>query len=183
MADGRGTLFLVVGPSGAGKDTVIGEARRTLAGNPDYVFPTREITRPADAGGEDHHPVTEDTFERRAAAGKYAFHWRANGLSYGVPASVLKELDHGRHVVVNVSRTIIKSVRERISPLRILLIDVEQDILRERLNNRGRETRDDVIARLRRAARYTVAGEGVTTVCNSGSVEDGVAAFLSALSA
>ena len=60
----RGTLHLVVGPSGVGKDTLIAAAR---AVRPDLIVPTRMVTRPA-GPGEDHEPVSEGESARPAWA-------------------------------------------------------------------------------------------------------------------
>jgi ribose 1,5-bisphosphokinase PhnN len=59
-----GTLFLVVGASGVGKDNVIEGAKAALAGDDHFFFARRTITRSADAGGEDHCAVTADEFAR-----------------------------------------------------------------------------------------------------------------------
>ncbi len=63
-----GTLFLIVGPSGAGKDTLLDGTRESLKGDNSFVFAKRVITRPASAGGEEHDAVDVEEFERRRAA-------------------------------------------------------------------------------------------------------------------
>ena len=59
----QGTLFLVVGPSGVGKDSLLDGARKKLVSYRWVSFPQRIITRPVDAGVEPHISVTELEFD------------------------------------------------------------------------------------------------------------------------
>ncbi len=79
-------IFAVVGPSGAGKDTLIAGA---VAARPDLRLVRRVITRPTEAGGEPFDGVTEAEFLSRLDAGAFALHWQAHGLHYGIPADQL----------------------------------------------------------------------------------------------
>jgi phosphonate metabolism protein PhnN/1,5-bisphosphokinase (PRPP-forming) len=172
---GRGTLFLVVGPSGAGKDSLIAAARDRLP--PRYVFPQRTITRPREAGGEDHLEVSTDAFERLERERAFALSWRAHGLRYGIPASITAELAGGRHVVINVSREIVPAARRLFSPLRVIEVTAPLELRAARLRERGRESEGAIGSRLAR----TQAVEPDDTIVNNGLLETAVAAFLAAL--
>lgn len=175
----RGTLFLVVGPSGAGKDTLIEAAREA---RPALVVPRRVVTRAADAGGEEIVSVDEPAFERMAAEGAFLLHWRAHGLGYGIPSGIETDLAAGRDVVINVSRSVIEAARAHIAPLRIIVVTAGRETLAERLAARGRESAEDIARRLARADYASPEGPDVTVVSNDGPLTESVGAFLAALS-
>lgn len=183
MSDMReaGMLWLVVGPSGAGKDSLLDGARAALAGDPSFRFPTRDITRDADAGGEAHNAVGHDDFHHRRANGAYALSWDAHGLHYGVPDDIRSDIAAGRHVVVNVSRGVIDEARRRFPRVRVLSVTVPRDVLAERLNGRGRETADEIARRLDRAGAFAVEGDDVVAFVNDRPLAESVAAFVSLL--
>ena len=81
---GPGRLVLVVGPSGAGKDTLIAHARAACRQDATVVFPRRAVTRPASAF-EDNECLSEADFRQAEANGAFAFWWSAHGHMYGIP--------------------------------------------------------------------------------------------------
>ena len=107
-----GNLVVVVGPSGAGKDTLLRQAAAVFSDHPEFLFARREITRPIDLRREDSIEVSETEFADRFAAGGYALAWRAHGCGYGIPAGIDVELDLGAVVVANVSRGVNTSEEE-----------------------------------------------------------------------
>jgi ribose 1,5-bisphosphokinase len=138
-------LILVVGPSGAGKDTVLNLARQSLADDLRFRFVRRVITRPAEAGGEDHEAVSDAIFLTRT----FALQWQAHGLRYGIPLDVINDLARGIVVVANVSRAVIAQAAEKF-PVRVIEVTAPPAILAQRLAARGRETAADVAQRLAR---------------------------------
>jgi phosphonate metabolism protein PhnN/1,5-bisphosphokinase (PRPP-forming) len=152
-----------------------------LADDAGFVFPRREITRPADAGGEDHIAVSAADFALRRDGGGYALWWEAHGLSYGVPVRIDAALATGATVVVNISRTVIDAARRRFPRLRIVHIAAPLPVLAQRIAARGREDPADVAKRLARAGDGAPSGPDVVEICNDGRLEDAVAAFLAAI--
>lgn len=148
---GPGRLVLVVGPSGAGKDTLISGARAAAVGDASLVFPRRVVTRPPSAA-EDHATLAAPAFARAAAAGAFALWWQAHGHGYGIPASIDDHIRLGRTVVCNVSRTVVDLARRRYSAVTVAAITAPEDLLRSRLAARQRATDGDIARRLERSA-------------------------------
>lgn len=173
-----GRVFAVVGPSGAGKDTLIAAAR---AARPDLVIVRRVITRPASAGGEAFEGVSEAEFLTRRAAGEFALDWKAHGLRYGIPAAALALTATGRDVVFNGSRAALERAVAVLPDLTVIRVWAPSSVLMERLLERGRESRDEIEARVLRASHDIPGGLPVVDVRNDGTVAEGVARFLAAL--
>jgi ribose 1,5-bisphosphokinase len=174
-------LVGVVGPSGAGKDTLMDGARAALAGDARFVFARRVITRPAAAGGEDHEPATRADFARMRDQGDFALWWDAHGLSYGIPARIAAEAGQGRVVVANLSRGVLVEAAARF-PLLVLEITAPLELRAARLAARGRESVEDVARRLSREAPLP-GGLNIRRVVNDGLPEQGIAAVVALLRA
>lgn len=172
-------LILVVGPSGAGKDTLLTGVREALGEHGGFRFVRRVITRPGDLGEEDHESVTVQEFELREQAGDFALSWRAHGLHYGIPADISFDLARGRVVVANVSRAVIAEAAEQF-PVAVIEITAPPAVLAERLDRRGREDREDVARRLARAIEVPLPVQRLR-VDNDGSREQGVERLLAAI--
>jgi phosphonate metabolism protein PhnN/1,5-bisphosphokinase (PRPP-forming) len=172
-----GRLILVVGPSGAGKDRLISAAKAQLSNRHDVYFIRREITRPANAGSEDHIAVSESDFEAHRRDGRYFLSWRAHGLGYGIPSEVAARLMAGVDVVANVSRGVIADARLLYPRTEVVLITASRDVLAARLCVRGREAAPDIERRLDQADK-PLPHPADREVVNDGSFEAALHAFL-----
>lgn len=177
----RGCMVAVVGPSGAGKDTLMAHAARFFEGRDDVVFVRRVITRDAAAGGEDHDGVSEAEFEALEKAGRFAVSWGAHGLRYGIPAETKEAVAEGRLVVANGSRSALPHFKAAYPRLVVINVTASPDVLATRLEARGRESREEILRRLERSS-LTVSGDyQVVTIDNSGSLEAAAQAMIDAL--
>lgn len=165
-------LIYVIGASGSGKDSLMRHARERLAQDPGVVFTHRYITRPADAGGENHVALTPDEFAARKAAGLLAMHWRSHGLEYGIGIEIHQWLAKGITVVVNGSREYLDTARTNYRELLPVWIDVAPEVLRERLLARGRESIEEVEARLARHRTLQNAPRPGEIIQNNASIEE-----------
>lgn len=166
-----GRLILVVGPSGVGKDSLLDTAKEYLSDDDRVIFARRYITRNEDAGGEDHREISPADFDRKLANGDFSLHWQAHGHQYGISASTLRDVKSGHTVVVNGSRGIVEAAREIYPALSVASITTQPDILRKRLQNRGRESDTEIEARIERATALKISGPDITEIDNSGPLE------------
>jgi len=172
----RGTLILVVGPSGAGKDSILAGAAERLSGEPHIVFARRIITRPASAGGENHIAATPAEFATLRDHGSLILHWHANGFDYGLRRKLNESLGDGHSVVANVSRTVVAEARLRLPPVTVISVTASTATLATRLAARGRESAAEIERRLDRAV--TVAWPGADFhIANDGPLETAIEKF------
>ena len=177
-----GVFFLVVGPSGVGKDTLIDGARQALSPQGHYVFATRAITRAADAGGEQHAALSDAQFSELERAGQFLITWSAHGLRYGLPSSLLTELRAGRHVVANGSRGITRQLSERVPHVVVVSVSADRKLLAQRIADRGREHGEQIARRLDRLAAIEAPDTvEVLNVSNDDSIEQGIERFVATL--
>jgi len=179
---GPGRLVLVVGPSGAGKDTLIAGARAACCNNAMIVFPRRVVTRPASVF-EDNDFISKSDFAKAAEQGAFAFRWSAHGHDYGIPVSIDVDIEKGRTVVCNASRAVVGAVCRRYAHVIVVLVTAPQDVLAARLAARDRASDGRIAERL---GRIDLAGETCrpdVIITNVGDPQRGVQRLLDAVNA
>ena len=160
-AIGPGRLILVVGPSGAGKDTLLGLGKAACAEDSGIVYPRRVITREA-SPSEDNEEVSTGTFEAALARNEYAMHWDAHGHRYALSRAIDDDIRAGRTVVANVSRTVISAMRRAYANVTVVSITAPTNVLAERLAMRGRASDGKIEHRLHRTVDEATAAPDVT---------------------
>ncbi len=149
-AIGPGRLILVVGPSGAGKDTLLNLAKAACAEDRDISFPRRVVTREASAA-EDNETLSPDDFREVLKRGEFALHWEAHGHLYGLRRAIDDDIRSGRTVVINVSRTVIGAARDAYANVKVVSITAPPEVLAERIAMRARSSDGLAANRLGRA--------------------------------
>jgi ribose 1,5-bisphosphokinase len=160
---GPGRLVLVVGPSGAGKDTLLGLAKAACAEDPGIVFPRRVITRQASAS-EDNEEVSDGTFQEALSRGDFAMHWEAHGHRYALSRAIDDDIRAGRTVVANVSRTVIAKMRRAYADVVVVSITAPPNVLAERIALRARGSDGRLDQRLNRTVEDASAAPDITIV-------------------
>jgi ribose 1,5-bisphosphokinase len=166
---GPGRLVLVVGPSGAGKDTLLGLAKIACAGDRNVVFPRRVVTREA-SQAEDNEQLSPEAFRQAVARGEFTMHWEAHGHRYGLSRAIEDDVCEGRTVVVNVSRTVVDALRRAYADVVVVAVTAPPEALAERLASRARGSDGRIEQRLGRAVDEAAVQPDVT-ILNVGNAE------------
>lgn len=171
-----GRLIYTMGPSGAGKDTLLTALAQRLGRR--AVLARRVVTRAPTHTEPASHSASLQQFQQQVQAGDFALSWQANGLHYGISRQIDAQLAQGKHVMVNGSRAYLAQAWARYPTMLGVLITASHDVLASRLMRRARETPDQISARLQRNQRTEFVWPGPqeawVTVDNSGDVQTAV---------
>ena len=172
--DFDGILFLIVGNSGSGKDTLIRAVmERYPPDRKQILTPKRYITRkPSET--ESNISISPKKFSKLSQKGEFTLQWHIYGLSYGVPAIIDDWLYSGHPVIINVSRKIIQEARTKYNKVKVIFIDVTLEISIKRLKARGRETGNRLNERIERARTHQTYEAADFSLDNSGVLENAV---------
>jgi ribose 1,5-bisphosphokinase len=173
----RARLVYVMGPSGAGKDSVLQFARRVLDGRYPVIFAHRYITRAAGEDIENFIALSHREFAMRRQRRLFAFHWKAYGFDYGIGIEIRRWLAAGMSVVVDGSRAHFRANHAALRGALPVLITASEAELRRRLIARCRDDAAAVERRLARARRYRPRHPALVTIENSGPLAEAGEAF------
>jgi guanylate kinase len=148
-------VFVITGPSGVGKGTLI---RGLLERVPELelsVSATTRDPRPGEQHGVDYHFLDAEEFERRAEAGEFVEHAAYSGRRYGTLRSELeRRLADGMPVVLEIEVQGARQVREAMpEAVLVFIAPPSTEALRARLVGRGTDAGEQIEQRLRTAER------------------------------
>jgi guanylate kinase len=152
---GPSQAFVITGPSGVGKGTLIQRLRERVPELELSVSATTRRPRSGERDGVDYHFLTPEQFQAHVDAGDFLEHATYSGNRYGTLRSeVERSLAAGRPVVLEIEVEGARQVREAMpDAVAVFIAPPSREALRERLFQRGTDTPEQVNERLRTAER------------------------------
>jgi len=172
-------LFLIVGNSGSGKDSLIKEVQKHFPKHlKEIKVPIRVITRPPSPETENFESIDVDSFIKLKKNGEFALDWHIYGLYYGIRKIINDWLSSGHSVLINVSRKIIPTARSKYPNVKIIFVKVPFEITEKRIRERARENEEIIQMRLERAKQNQDLPSADFVLDNSGDLESAGNALL-----
>ncbi len=156
----HGNLFVISGPSGAGKGTLVSRVISRLDDAWLSVSATTRNPRPGEVDGVQYFFVTVEEFQRMIEAGELLEWAQYSGRYYGTPrASVEEQVAAGKQVILEIEIQGARQVKAAIPDAKLVFIEPPSlEILENRLRSRGTEKEDEILARLE-TARLELSGK------------------------
>lgn len=165
-------LFLVIGNSGAGKDSLIKAVRGNFPeGFGPLMIPRRVVTRDATYDAEVYESVDVDTFQTMKDEGEFILDWESFENYYGIRKEVLDWLEEGHPVMINISRSVVEHAKGIFPRVKVIFVHVPLEVTADRIIDRGRETFEEVLDRLVRAQDSQEYQSADLAVENEGDLE------------
>jgi guanylate kinase len=169
-----GRVFVITGPSGVGKGTLIRTLLERIPALELSVSATTRRPRPGEMQGVAYHFLSDDEFEQRVRAGDFVEHARYSGNRYGTLRSELDGRIAGGHpVVLEIEVQGARQIREAMpEAVQIFIAPPGEDALRARLVGRGTDDQEQVEARLQTAREELAAQHEFSHVVINDRLED-----------
>jgi ribose 1,5-bisphosphokinase len=171
-------IFYLIGASGAGKDTILNAYRQQgISSNEKLVIAHRYITRVNTfaTGDEDFISLSNQEFTFRQEHRLFALDWQANGCRYGIGIEIDAWLNSGLSIIINGSRSYLLEARKKYSKYLISIeVEVSEEVLRQRLMARQRESLEEIEARIMRHRQLRDTVKIDESIRNLTSVSDAV---------
>ena len=167
-------VFVITGPSGVGKGTLIRTLLERIPALQLSVSATTRHPRPGEMQGVAYHFLSDDEFERRVRAGEFVEHARYSGHRYGTLRSELESRVAGGHpVVLEIEVQGARQIREAMpEAVQIFIAPPSAEALRARLVGRGTDDPEAVEARLATAREELAAQDEFAHVVQNDRLED-----------
>jgi len=171
------SVFVITGPSGVGKGTLIRALRERVPELALAVSATTREPRPGEEDGRDYHFLSDEEFERRVQAGEFVEHARYSGRRYGtLRAELERRRRDGRPVLLEIEVQGARQVRESMpEAVQVFIAPPSEEALRTRLIGRGTDSPEQVAARLATARAELEAQDEFGHVVVNDRLEDAVA--------
>lgn len=167
-------VFVITGPSGVGKGTLIRDLRRRVKGLELSVSATTREPREGEVDGTDYHFLSPEEFSERADAGDFLEHATFSGNRYGTLRSEIERtLDAGVSVVLEIEVQGARQVRAAMGDEAVLIFisPPDPEVLRERLAGRGTDSDEAIERRLETAKQELEARQEFKHVVINDDVE------------
>lgn len=165
-------LFIIIGNSGAGKDTIIEEVHKKFP--PQFKklkIPKRVITRQS-SDTEKFESIDKETFFKLRQSGEFILEWESYQHFYGIRHEVQDWLNAGHPVIMNVSRKVVHIARDKFPDVKVIFIRVPLEVTADRIIERGRESYKEVLDRVVRAQEHQDYEGADLIVDNVGKFEE-----------